>query len=207
MTKLIDRIAIVILILASILAFIDYHDELDWEIPYLDKIMMFVSGVLTVLLILKAIPRLQSLFLTSKVQRFYPISSRGKAKSRVYEGVSLLFLFVGGLSLLYYSKVGFLVGVVALGFVIEGIVTLLSGRYYKIIFQPKALTIVSNYVDIIRWQDIEKIENKQGVLHFVLTYKLVKKIDLDYLNNTDRDLFVAQLKDVARQTNIYIEAL
>lgn len=207
MTKLIDRIAIVILILTSVLAFIDFHDELDWQIPYLDKVMMFVSGVLTVLLVLKATPRLQSLFLTSKVQRYYPISTKGKAKSRVYEGVSLLFLLIGGLSLLYYSRVGFLVGVVALGFVIEGIITLLSGRYYKIIFQPKALTIVSNYVDVIRWQDIEKIENKQGVLHFVLKLKLIKKIDLDYLNSSDRALFISQLKDVARQTNIYIEAL
>jgi len=207
MTKLIDRIAIFVLILSSVLAFIDYHDDLDWEIPYLNKIMMALAGLLTVLLIFKAVPRLQSLFLTKKVQRYYPISSKGKAKSRVYEGVSLLFLLTGGFALIFYSKIGFMVGVVALIFVLEGLITLFSGKHYKIIFQSRALTIVSNYVDVIRWQDIEKIENKQGVLHFVLTHKLIKKLDLDYLNSGDKDLFVTQLKDVAKQTSIYIEAL
>ncbi len=206
MTKLVNRISLVIFVAISILGFVNYHDDMDLEIPYLNYIMMGSAGVLSLFLFLKANYRWQALFIGKKAKKFYLISKTGLRKSIAFEGINIGFYAYISYMFLYYSEIGFSIGAVAGIYFLEGLFHLMQNfgtPAYRTIVQEHVITIINNDISVIPLNDITKVELKHMDICFTNHVGQVYKLDIELIRKEEREQLITELKTSADNRGIY----
>jgi hypothetical protein len=205
MQKILSVISIFLVILCSGVGFIYFNDDMDINIPYLEDIFLGIAIFLGFILLLKISSRWQGVFLGLK-SKGYSISLLGFKKIIVYEGIMLLYFGLFGYIMLTHVDIGLPLGIIGVLFFIEGITHLtfnLVKKPYKILVNDRSITLITNKLTIIKWSEMLKIDSRQNDIHLMMKEGSPYLLDLDWLNNEDKDLLIADLNRIAQEKNMY----
>lgn len=208
MISLINRIAVLVLIAICFISFVLYHDDMDIVIPYIDHVYTGVAILLGLLFFGKANYRWQAVSIAKKAKLYFVMSKVGMKKAIAYEGVNLGFYIIAAVALLFFSSKGFYVGCVAVLFIIEGIAHLAqnaSSVVYRTIVQENAITIINNYVTVIPWKGLKRIESRHDDVRFIDELNKVYLLDLDTINKDEQKDLLEELKRIARKKNLFFD--
>lgn len=208
MIRLINRIAAIIFILVCFISFVLYHDDMDIEIPFIKEIFIGITILLGVLFVIKTNYRWQALLVAKKAKLFFLMSKGGMKKAVVYELINLGFYLLVALALIMFAPNGFFIGLISLLFLIEGSSNLLqnfSSMLYRTIVQENAVTIINNYITVIPWKGLIRIESRYNDIRFIDELNKVYLLDLDMINEQDRQPLIEELKRIAYQKNLYFD--
>jgi len=208
MTKLVNRIALFVFIAVAITAWITYHVEMDVEIPYLKEVYLATSIFMFILLFLKANYRWQASFLAKKAPNYFIISKKGMKKAVVYESINIGFYAFLSIMLIWKSGEGFIIGSLIGLYFLEGFLNLAQNMFssgYRTLIQENAITIVTNYITIIPMKEIVKIEGIHRDIRFLDKNGKTFLVDIDSIEASQHEEFIAQVKAIARSKNIYFD--
>ena len=208
MTKLVNRIALIVFIAVAIVAWLTYHEEMAVEVPYLKEIFLATSIFMFILLFLKANYRWQASFLAKKAPKSYIISKKGMKKAIVYESINIGFYAYLSIMLLLYVQEGTIIGSLLALFVLEGFLNLaqnMFGAAYRTVIQENAITIVTNYITIIPMKEIVKIESSHRDIRFLDKNGKTFLLDIDSVKENQQTELIEQVKKIATNKNIYFD--
>ena len=201
-----SRIALFTSIGTSILCFLSFNYHIDFTLYQVSKWLDVVAVFLLFILIIRGLIRWLAVFRIKKTTGLL-LSKKGWIKSFTYEAVLWVFNLLIVLFMVLYIEVGFLFKVVLLLYVIESLFHLLIGKNnYKIVITDNAITLVNHALLVISWNDIVTITLRHNDLQFKLKNKKVRLIDLDLINEKDKQSFEAKIKENAFQRNIYFSS-
>jgi hypothetical protein len=205
MIKVINTITVILLIIVCIIAFIQFDENMDVDIPFVNTILTSILVVLSLFLAVKLTTRWQAIALGLKNKGFN-LTIRGFYRVLVAEGVSLLYyLAVAFFLVTQFDETNWFV-FVCLGFFLEGIghmgVQFLKNPF-KILLNESTITTITNELLLVRWSDLKKIESRHNDIHFIDNLGRVTLIDTELIEKEDKENFIESVTEIARKKNIF----
>jgi len=208
MINLINRLVAVIFIIISFISFVIYHDDMDVEIPYIGEVYIIIALFLVLLFFVKVNYRWQAVAIAKKAKVYFVMSRVGMKKAITYEGLNIAFYTLVSIAMIFFSSMGFYVGIVAVLFALEGVAHLFqnaSSMVYRTIVQDHAITIINNYITVIPWKGLKRVESRHEDIRFVDDLNKVYLLDLDTINTAEQPKLVEELKRIAYDKNLYFD--
>ncbi|CAG5076924.1 hypothetical protein [Parvicella tangerina] len=205
MLRLANILSVIVVIATSALAFFHYHDDMDIKIPYLSQMFIGAAVLLGMVLLIKLTSRWPAVLMALKTEG-YKLSLKGFRKVIIYEGMVLLYLGVFAYVMLSYIDIGFWTGIVASVLFLEGAILLLTQLVkspFKVLLNDKAITKITNEWEVVSWNDIKKIDSRQNDIHLIRKNGTPVLIDLEWIEKSVRDDFIARINRIAQEKGIY----
>lgn len=205
MLRVANILSVIVVIASSALAFFYYHDDMDIQIPYLEEMFLGSALLLGTTFLIKISSRWPALF-TAMKSKGYQLSLKGFKKVIIYEGIVLLYLGVFAMVMLKYIDVAFFAGIAGLLLFFEGLTLLmvqLIKSPFRVMVNDKAITKITNEWEVVAWNDLRKIDSRQNDIHLILKSGSPVLIDLEWIEGTQRDEFIAKMNEIAQQKGIY----
>ncbi|MFT5602360.1 MAG: hypothetical protein ACI9N1_002613 [Flavobacteriales bacterium] len=205
MIKVINSITVILLIIVCIIAFIQYDEDMDVDIPFVTAILTSILIVLTLFLAVKLTTRWQAIALGLK-NKGYNLTLRGFYRVLVAEGVSLLYYLTVALFLFtQFEETNWFV-LLCLGFFLEGVGHMgvqIFKNPFKILLNERTITTITNELKMVRWSDLKKIESRHNDIHFIDNLGRVTLIDTELIEKSDKTNFIDSVTELAHKKNIF----
>ena len=108
--------------------------------------------------------------------------------------------------MLVYYKAGLPIVLVLFLYLFESIIHVLYGKTnYKIIIRSKTIMIITNNIIIIQWSAIKSIVKRHNDFQFKQNNNVVRLLDVDLINEKERDKFNDEIRNYAIKKNIFIK--
>lgn len=175
------------------------------NIPFVRIWIISATIALSILLLLKLNYRWYALV---KVRKSigYKISLNGWRKSLIDEIFKCGVLYLISILMLVYYKAGLPVVLVLFIYLFESSLHLLFGkRNYKIIIRSKTIMIITNNIIIIKWSEIKSIVKRHNDFQFKQNNNIIRLLDVDLINEKERDKFNDEIRKYAIEKNIFIK--
>lgn len=203
--RLANILSVVVVIATSGVAFLYYNDDMDIEIPFVGEIFLISAILLGAAFLIKLSSRWPAMF-TAMKSKGYKLSIKGFRKVIIYESIVLLYFGAFAYIMLKYIDIGLWTGVVALLLFVEGaglLITQLSKSPFKVMVNETAITKVTNEWEVVSWNNIKKIDSRQNDIHLILKDGTPVLIDLEWIDNSEKDEFVNKITQLAQDKGIY----
>lgn len=203
--RLANILSVVVVIATSGVAFLYYNDDMDIQIPYLKEVFMVATIILAATFFIKLSSRWPAIF-TALKSNGYKLSLKGFRKVIIYEGIVLLYFGAFTYIMLKYIDIGFWTGIVGLLLFVEGaalLITQLMKSPFKVLVNEGAITKITNEWEVVSWKNIRKIDSRQNDIHLIRTDGTPVLIDLEWIDQSERDEFIERITQLAHEKGIY----